>query len=90
MRCVHPQRARIEELEAAVEHLHRALASRTVIGKAIEIPMSRLELDGDAPFDYLRRCSQPHNKLHDICAKRVATGELPLPRPDSEPHREPR
>ena len=81
----------IEELEATVEHLHRALESRTVIGKAIGILMSRLELDDDAAFAYLRRYSQTHNlKLHDICAKLVATGELPVPRPDSQPHREPR
>jgi anti-anti-sigma regulatory factor len=66
----HARSAEIAELERT--HLHRAIASRDVIGQAKGILMARQGIDADAAFDLLRRTSQDLNvKLADIAATLV-------------------
>jgi GAF domain-containing protein len=50
-----------------VEHLHRALTSRSLIERAKGVLMSRHGLTGDEAFDLLRQQSQhTHRKLYDV------------------------
>jgi anti-anti-sigma regulatory factor len=72
----HVHRAEIAELERT--HLHRALASRDVIGQAKGILMARHGIDADAAFHLLRRTSQDLNiKLADVAATLVRTHTTP-------------
>jgi AmiR/NasT family two-component response regulator len=58
--------------------LHEALDSRLVIGQAEGILMSRLDLDADQAFEYLKRLSSTSNrKLAQIAAEIAETRELP-------------
>jgi len=64
--------------------LHRALASRTVIGQATGILIERFGLTPDQAFSAMRRVSQNHNiKIHALAEHLVRTGVL-LPQ-DGEP-----
>ncbi|WP_410675912.1 ANTAR domain-containing protein [Amycolatopsis sp. cmx-4-68] len=66
----HARGAEIAHLERT--HLHRAIASRDVIGQAKGILMARQGIDADAAFHLLRRTSQDLNvKLADIAATLV-------------------
>lgn len=66
-----------------IEHLHRALVNRTVIGQAIGLVMAWLQVDADHAFDYLRRVSMQRNrKLAEIAEVVVHTRELPSVRPE--------
>ncbi|WP_410612456.1 ANTAR domain-containing protein [Amycolatopsis sp. lyj-109] len=61
-------------------HLHRAIASRDVIGQAKGILMARQGIDADAAFHLLRRTSQDLNvKLADIAATLVRNHPAPAP-----------
>lgn len=58
----------------AVEQMHRALASRDVIGQAKGIIMERFDLDAVQAFDMLTRLSQESNtKLLDVAKRLVET-----------------
>jgi AmiR/NasT family two-component response regulator len=66
----------LEELVAQVEHLHRALASRDVIGQAKGILMERLKLSADEAFHLLVQRSQHENvKVAELAAALAETGE---------------
>ncbi|WP_308210250.1 ANTAR domain-containing protein [Amycolatopsis iheyensis] len=72
----------VAELERA--NLHRAIASRDVIGQAKGILMARQGLDAEAAFDLLRRTSQDLNvKLADIAAGLVGNHTALRPTDDS-------
>lgn len=74
----HARSAEIAELERA--SLHRAIASRDVIGQAKGILMARQGLDADAAFHLLRRTSQDLNvKLADIAKALVGNHAALLP-----------
>lgn len=61
-----------------LEHLHEALASRQVIGRAEGILMQRELITADEAFDLLRRASQHLNtKLREVAQIVVDTGEVP-------------
>ncbi|WP_233225969.1 GAF and ANTAR domain-containing protein [Amycolatopsis sp. CA-126428] len=71
--------AEIADLERT--HLHRAIASRDVIGQAKGILMARQGIDADAAFRLLRRASQDLNvKLADIAAALVRNHTTLAPR----------
>jgi|SRR5829696_8198921 len=71
----------LSELAAAqteVEHLHRALESRLVIGQAQGIVMALLEIDATRALEYLKRMSSSTNrKLVVIAAEIAETRKLP-------------
>ena len=70
--------ARIDELLELVEQYKAGMESRTVIGKALGIIMERLDLDDEAAWTYLTRCSQLQNrKVVELAAAIVETRELP-------------
>ena len=72
------ERRRIDDLERQVETLGIAVEHRTTIGKALGIIMERMGLDDQKAFDYLRRCSQVHNKkLYDLAHHIIESRELP-------------
>ena len=67
-----------EAVEQFSSDLHKALASRDVIGQAKGILMERLRITPDDAFDVLRRASQRLNvKLREIAETLSETGELP-------------
>lgn len=69
---------RVEDLERQVETLGVAMQHRTTIGVALGIIMERLDLEQEAAFAYLSRCSQEHNvKLYDLALRLVETRNLP-------------
>ncbi|WP_432547852.1 GAF and ANTAR domain-containing protein [Kineococcus sp. SYSU DK004] len=60
-----------------LEHLHRALTHRDVIGQAKGILMERFKVSADQAFALLARVSQDRNqKLHTVAEELVATGHL--------------
>ncbi len=62
-----------------VDHLHRAMQSRNVIGQAQGILMERDRLSAGQAFDRLRTASQHLNsKLRDIAAQVAETGAVPV------------
>ncbi len=68
--------ARIAEHDRA-DNLESALASNRMIGAAIGIVMTSLELDMEAAFGLLRITSQHGNrKLHDVAELVVAAGDI--------------
>jgi len=72
-----PDRAdAVVELEDQVTHLHRALATRDLIGRAKGIVQARLGLDDQAAFDLLSRTSQNANlRLVTVAERLVAQAE---------------
>jgi GAF domain-containing protein len=63
-----------------IEHLHVALDTRLVIGKAVGILMERFDLDEDRAWEVLKRVSQDSNrKLRDVARELVLTRTLPMP-----------
>ena len=81
-----PESARTLELTAKVEHLERALATRTVIGQASGILIERHNIPADDAFRMLVTASSVTNrKLRDIAADLVHTGELPGPPDEPSP-----
>ena len=81
-----PESARTLELAAKVEHLERALATRTVIGQASGILIERHNMTADDAFRMLVAASSVTNrKLRDIAADLVHTGELPGPPDEPSP-----
>jgi len=61
-----------------VEHLSRALETRTTIGKALGILMQRLDIDDEQAWCYLSRCSQEQNRrVCELARAIVETRELP-------------
>jgi len=67
-----------ESTGSEVEHLRAALTHRTDIGIAMGVVMTRLGMDQNSAFGYLRRVSSVQNrKLHLIAAEIAATRELP-------------
>lgn len=64
--------------EELVAQLREAVEHRTVIGIAIGVVMTRLDLDREAAFETLRRTSsQLNRKLYDIAVEVSRTRELP-------------
>jgi signal transduction histidine kinase/DNA-binding response OmpR family regulator len=80
---VHLELARLREYaldqaEARVAHLEKALLSNRQIGAAIGILMQQFKITQSDAFDLLRRASQAANsKLRDIADDVVLTGALP-------------
>jgi AmiR/NasT family two-component response regulator len=63
--------------DQAAEQLHRALASRDLIGQSKGVIMERFAIDAVQAFALLTRLSQDSNtKLLDI-AKRVVENDVP-------------
>jgi len=61
-----------------VDHLHRALDSRDVIGQAKGILMERYGIDADRAFRVLvRASSERERKLHDVADELIRTRRLP-------------
>ncbi len=61
-----------------IDQLGTAVHNRTIIGQAQGILMSRLNIDADQAFDYLRRISSHSNrKLVEVAAEIAGTRELP-------------
>jgi GAF domain-containing protein len=61
-----------------VTHLTEALATRTVIGKALGIVMERYSIADDKAFDFLTRISQTTNvKLREVAERLVALEHHP-------------
>jgi hypothetical protein len=61
-----------------VTHLTEALATRTVIGKALGIIMERYSIPDDRAFEFLTRLSQTSNvKLREVAEKLVALEHHP-------------
>jgi AmiR/NasT family two-component response regulator len=59
--------------EDAVEHLHRGLVTRQVIGQAVGLLMAQRRCTAEEAFDLLRSASQRGNeKLRDVAARLVA------------------
>lgn len=70
----------LEDARREIEHLRRALVTRTVIGQAIGILMERGRITADEAFDALKRASQRANvKLAQIAEDLTETGEWPAP-----------
>ena len=66
------------EDEVAAAHWRAALGHRTDIGIALGVVMTRLAIDQDAAFGYLRRVSSVQNrKLHAIASEIAETRRLP-------------
>lgn len=64
---------------AEIAHLKKALASRTVIAKAIEILMERHRIGDDEAFTMLVRMSQTSNvKRREVAAGMVSQCAIPL------------
>ena len=63
-----------------VDHLHRALDTRDLIGQAKGILMERYRIDGDRAFRFLARISSSSERsLRDVAEELVHTGQLPPP-----------
>lgn len=78
--AVHRERtaAALALAETKVENLQIALATSRQIGVAIGVLMNRYLIRSDDAFALLRTASQhSHQKLRDIAAQVVETGELP-------------
>jgi len=73
----------VAELEEQVTHLHRALVTRDLIGRAKGILQARLGLSDQAAFDLLSRTSQNANvRLVTVAERLVAhaeTAQVPEP-----------
>ena len=68
----------LEDARHEIEHLRRALVTRTVIGEAIGILMERRRITADEAFDELKSASQRTNvKLAQVAEDLAATGEWP-------------
>jgi GAF domain-containing protein len=64
---------RMADREDAVEHLHRGLVTRQVIGQAVGLLMAQRRCTAEEAFDLLRSASQRGNeKLRDVAARLVA------------------
>ncbi|MDP3894799.1 GAF and ANTAR domain-containing protein [Nocardioides sp.] len=64
-----------------IEHLEKAVGSRTVIGQATGIVMERYDLDADEAFRVLARLSSEQNvKLRVLAQQVVQTRRLPTSR----------
>jgi GAF domain-containing protein len=67
---------RMAEREDAVEHLHRGLATRQVIGQAVGLLMAQRRCTATEAFDLLKGASQRSNeKLRDVAERLVAGHE---------------
>ncbi|WP_322919951.1 ANTAR domain-containing protein [Nocardioides renjunii] len=77
-REVHSVSDTLADAEHEIEHLHRGMHSRTLIGQAQGILMERLGVDAEQAIDYLRRVSSHSNrKLLDIAKDIAETRKLP-------------
>ena len=66
-----------------VEHLHRELADRAVLGQAIGLVMAWLQVDADHASDYLRIVAkQQARPLAEVAHELVRTRRLPSVRPE--------
>ena len=75
--------AKVAELEIEVGHLHKALASRDLIGQAKGILMERFKITADEAFHLLVQASQRENvRVADLGARLAETGEWLGPVPD--------
>ena len=76
----------IDECNAAIGQLRKALESRDIIGQAKGILMTRQRISAEEAFDILRRASQrSHMKLRDVAASVVATLGEPYEEPPPNP-----
>ena len=67
---------RMAEREAAVDHLHRGLTSRQVIGQAVGLLMAQRRCTAEDAFELLKTASQRSNeKLRDLAQRLVAAHE---------------
>ena len=72
----------LEDARREIEHLRRALITRTVIGQAIGILMERRKVTADEAFEELKSASQATNvKVAQIAEDLTETGEWPAPSP---------
>ncbi|MEO6628724.1 MAG: GAF and ANTAR domain-containing protein [Aquihabitans sp.] len=70
------------EDELRLVNLHRALATRELIGQAQGILIERERITGDQAFDVLRRASQHLNiKIREVASTLIETGETPATGP---------
>ena len=68
----------LEDARREIEHLRRALVTRTVIGQAIGILMERRRITAEEAFEELKNASQRANvKLAQIAEDLTETGEWP-------------
>jgi transcriptional regulator with GAF, ATPase, and Fis domain len=66
------------EAQTEVQHLHRALETRDVIGQAKGVLMERSRITSDEAFTQLRECARRRgSKLRQIAEHVAVTGELP-------------
>lgn len=66
-----------------IEHLHRELADRAVLGQAIGLVMAWLEDDADRASDYLRTVAvQQRRTLTEVAEELVRTRRRPSVRPE--------
>ncbi|MBV8980444.1 MAG: ANTAR domain-containing protein [Acidimicrobiia bacterium] len=75
--------AGIADLELEIEHLHKALISRDVIGQAKGILMERFKLTADEAFLVLVKASQHQNvRVAELSVTLADTGEWTEPAPE--------
>jgi AmiR/NasT family two-component response regulator len=75
--------SRVGRLEEEVEHLHKALASRDVIGQAKGILMERFKVTADEAFHLLVLASQHENvRVAELGGQLAETGEWIGPAPE--------
>ena len=68
----------VEQARHEIEHLRRALETRTVIGQAMGILMERRKITADEAFDELRTASQHANvRLAELAQGLTQSGEWP-------------
>ena len=61
-----------------LDHLHRAIDSRDLIGQAKGIPMERYQINADQAFRFLVRVSSSNSrKLRDVAQQLTQTGQRP-------------
>ncbi len=66
-----------------IEHLHRELADRAVLGQAIGLVMAWLQRDADHALDYVRSvATQQKRTLAEVADELVRTRQLPSVRPE--------
>ena len=65
-----------------IEHLHRALESRDIIGQAKGILMERYDVDAAEAFELLVKLSQTSNTALTVVAEKL----VEIDHPDVKPH----
>ena len=75
-----PAPAGIDDAQHEIEHLRRALETRTVIGQAMGILMERRKITGGEAFEQLKQASQRTNvRLAQLAEELAESGEWPPP-----------